>query len=247
MMEGKELREKRRVRRYVAVFAPVCLFLAVIVLLGGCGSESIGTEDVSMVQETPLPVTEQPEVSVAPKQTPEVEKEDDEEEEFNPMEITKGDLESNFAEAMKYVTICGKKVSFPFSLDDLGKEFTFQALKHVTQKGKDNQGCLYYKGEIIASIVIQGGREKGDIRKKKICWLHFSKWEEPNVDFNICGVSFDTPTENVFDICGEGDGNGNGIYWENGKSGKHANCVVVLGDPDGKVYDVSVTYGRKGK
>ena len=245
MMEVKELREKRRVRRYLTVITPVCLFLVVIVLLGGCGSESTGTEDVSIVQETPLSVTESPEVSVAPKQTPEVEKEEDEEEDFNPMEITKGDLESNFDEAMKHITICGKKVSFPFSLDDLGKEFTFQALKHVTQKGKDNQGCLYYKGKNIANIVIREGRKKGDIRKKIISWIDFCKFDKPDVDFNICGVNFDTPTENVLDIWGEGDGNGN--YWEGGEISKNGNLVEVSGYPEGKVVSVTVSYKEERK
>lgn len=144
MMEVKELKEKRRNRRYPAVFTPMCLFLAVIVLFSGCGSESTGVEDVLMMQETPLPVTEPPEVSVAPKQTPEVEKEEDEEEEFNPMEITKGDLESNFDEAMKHITICGKKVSFPLTLKQFGKDFTFKKSEFQPKGTDDLMGDLYY-------------------------------------------------------------------------------------------------------
>lgn len=235
MMEGKELREKRRVRRYVAVFAPVCLFLAVIVLLGGCGSESIGTEDVSMVQETPLPVTEQPEVSVAPKQTSKVEKED--EEEFNPMEITKGDLESNFDEAMKHITICGKKVSFPLTLKQFGKDFTFEK-SEIQVKGTDDLlGDLYYKGKRVASVWITNGRKKGNINKKKIDSLTFSRRSATDeyelVD--ICGVKIDSNVEAALDIFGDptiGDASlGDLEYKKGGK--KDAKSGLILNFPLG--------------
>ena len=189
------------------MIAPVCLFLTVIALFSGCGSESAGTEDVSIVQETPLPVTEPPEVSVAIKQTPEVEKEEDEEEEeaFNPMEITKGDLESNFDEAMKHITICGKKVSFPLTLKQFGKDFTFKKSEFQLEGTDDLMGDLYYKSKRVVNVWIANGKKKGNINKKKIDALTFSKWDSSGeyelVD--ICGVKFDSSVETALDIFGE--------------------------------------------
>lgn len=226
------MKEKRRVRRYLTVIAPVCLFLAVIVLFSGCGSESTGVEDVSMVQETPLPVTEPPEVSVAPKQTPEVEKEEDEEEEFNPMEITKGDLESNFDEAMKHITICGKKVSFPLTLKQFGKDFTFEK-SEIQVKGTDDLlGDLYYKGKRVASVWITNGRKKGNINKKKIDSLTFSRRSATDeyelVD--ICGVKIDSNVETALDIFGEptsGDASSGHIKYKKGGK-KDAKSDLIL-------------------
>ena len=231
MMEVKELREKRRVRRYLMVIAPVCLFLAVIVLLGGCGSESTGTEDVSIVQETPLSVTEPPKVSVAPKQTPEVEKED-EEDEFNPMEITKGDLESNFDEAMKHITICGKKVSFPLTLKQFGKDFTFKKSEFQPKGTEDLMGDLYYKGKSVATAWITNGRKKGNINKKKIDTLTFSRRDSSDeyelVD--LCGVKIDSNVETALDIFGEptsGDASSGHIKYKKGGK-KDAKSDLIL-------------------
>lgn len=226
------MKEKRRVRRYLTVIAPVCLFLAVIALFSGCGSESAGTEDVSIVQETPLPVTEPPEVSVAIKQTPEVEKEEDEEEEFNPMEITKGDLESNFDEAMKHITICGKKVSFPLTLKQFGKDFTFEK-SEIQVKGTDDLlGDLYYKGKRVASVWITNGRKKGNINKKKIDSLTFSRRSATDeyelVD--ICGVKIDSNVETALDIFGEptsGDASSGHIKYKKGGK-KDAKSDLIL-------------------
>lgn len=245
-MEVRRLKGKRKKSRYLWVLTKAFLFAAVVIALSGCGMGSKQTEEMPQAENTPVPVVEHEGTDTEPKQTKKADKKEKKEKKFDPLEITKGDLESNFDEALKHVTIFGKKVSFPFTLDDLGKEFTFKKLPYITQKGKDNQGYLYYNGQQIADIVIQGGREKGDIRKKKIIFIEFCKFDNENVEFDICGVNFHTRTEQVVDLWGEGDESGN-FYWENGKKSKYSNLIVVTGIPDGEVVTVYISYRRKEK
>ena len=141
-------------------------------------------------------------------------------------------MESNFDEAMKHITICGKKVSFPLTLKQFGKDFTFKKSEFQPKGTDDLMGDLYYKGKSVATAWITNGRKKGNINKKKIDTLMFSRRDSSDeyelVD--ICGVKIDSSIEAALDIFGEpsiGDASSGDLEYKKGGK-KNAKSHLIL-------------------
>lgn len=204
-MEVRRLKGKRKKSRYLWVLTKAFLFAAVVIALSGCGMGSKQTEEMPQAENTPVPVVEHAGTGTEPKQTKKADKKEKkekkqkkkkEEKNFDPLEITKGDLESNFDEALKHVTICGKKVSFPLTLKKLGKDFSFKKDSYQSKKIHYLMGTLSYKGKTIAGAWISHGKKAGDIKNKKIGALDFQK-KASSVDceIDICGIGFHSSKE----------------------------------------------------
>lgn len=236
--------EKRKLRHRlwteVILISVLCVFA-----LTGCG----GNE--KRAEETPPEPTTMETVAVSttkPKPTKKPEKRTEKPKEtFDPMSVTKGNIEENFDEALKHVTICGKKVSFPLTLNKLGKDFTVKFTARLDDE-PDYRGILYYKKNRVASIIIQDGWKSGDLKKKSICKISFISDITPDLDFDICGVNFNTPIENLIDIWGEASHCPNEDYRTYRKKGKNSgsmNSVSILGAPGENVYSINIFYRRK--
>ncbi len=206
----------------------ICLACLLFILLTGCQQEKT-------VQEQQIPVPEEyqledpsiPDWKRGTKKKEKKEKKAKPKETFDPMKISKGDLEKNFEEVMKHVTICGKKVSFPLTLKKLGKGFTIKKSSYQA-KGNDLRADLYYKGEKIAKLWIINGK-RGNIKEKKFGKINFGAVKTPNFQFDICGVNLETPREYIYELWGEGK---DGIYYKDG-NGKSGRSIWLTGTVDG--------------
>lgn len=243
------MKGKRKKSQYLRVLTKAFLFAAIVFALSGCGMGSKQPEEMSQAENTPVPVVEMPETSTAPKQTEKAEKKEKkkkEEKKFDPLKITKGDLESNFDEALKHVTICGKKVSFPLTLKKLGKDFSFKKDPHQSKKIHYLVGTLSYKGKTIAGAWISHGKKAGDIKDKNIGALYFQK-RTPSDDYelDICGVGFESSKEEMFKIFGEIDSVEylEGYYRYHKNSNKNSECSIKLSDfEDGYPTEITISY-----
>ena len=220
-------------RRKAVKISLACLLF---ILLTGCQQEKT-------VQEQQIPVPEEyqledpsiPDWKRGTKKNEKKEKKTKPKETFDPMKISKGNLEKNLEEVMKHVTICGKKVSFPLTLKKLGKGFTIKKSSYQP-KGNDVMADLYYKGEEIAQLWIEDGK-RGNIREKKISNIDFIKLNS-NFQFDICGVNLETPREYIYKLWGEGK---DGIYYKDGND-KSGRSISVTGNVDGCPYWIDILY-----
>lgn len=249
------MKGKRKKSQYIYVLTKAFLFAAVVFALSGCGMGSGQTEGMPQAGNTPVPVVELPETGTEPRQTEKAEKKEKqekkqkkkkEEKNFDPLKITKGDLESNFDEAMKHVTICGKKVSFPITLKKLGKDFSFKKYTYQSKKIHYLVGTLSYRGKKIASAWIPHGKKAGDIKNKKIGALDFQKQaSSDDCEIDICGIGFDSSKEEMFEIFGEIDSVEylKDYYEYHKNSNKNSECYIMLTDfEDGYAGKITISY-----
>ena len=199
----------------------ISTLLSVIVLsvITGCGGNTKLTEEASpepVVTEATATPEPKPRQTKKPKKKKEKPKET-----FDPFTVTKGDIEANFDEALKHVTICGKKLSFPFTLDDLGDEFDIDT-EYGVYSGDDYVGDLTYQGEDINMICIKDTKKKGDVRKKRITCFQVSVWDTAPIQFELCGVTLGMPKAYVNELWGV-DRNDDWYYMRRGeeKCGKY--------------------------
>ena len=216
------------------------LLLSVIVLsvVTGCGGNTKLTEEASpepVVTEATATPEPKPRQTKKPKKKKEKPKET-----FDPFTVTKGDIEANFDEALKHVTICGKKLSFPFTLDDLGDEFDIDTEFYSFQyKEKENDlfADLTYRGKDINMICIKNGRLKGDIRKKPITSFEIFAWDANQIEFELCGVSLGVSEAYVNELWGV-DKKNDWYYRKGGKKGAEFVCVSY--DLDGILVAIEI-------
>ena len=217
----------------------ICLACLLFILLTGCQQEKT-------VQEQQIPVPEEyqledpsiPDWKRGTKKKEKKEKKAKPKETFDPMKISKGDLEKNFEEVMKHVTICGKKVSFPLTLKKLGKGFTIKKSSYQP-KGNDVMADLYYKEEKIAELWIDNGK-KGNIKEKTISYINFGAMRNSDFEFNICGVNLETPWDHIYELWGK---NENGIFYKNGNK-KSGRSITLSGTVDGCPYWIKLFYRK---
>ena len=215
----------------------ICLACLLFILLTGCQQEKT-------VQEQQIPVPEEyqledpsiPDWKRGTKKKEKKEKKAKPKETFDPMKISKGDLEKNFEEVMKHVTICGKKVSFPLTLKKLGKGFTIKKSSYQA-KGNDLRADLYYKGEKIAKLWIINGK-RGNIKEKKFGKIDFDCMRNLDLQFDICGVNFNTSWDYIYELWGK---NKKGIYYKNGNE-KGGRSIWLSGNVDGCPYWIDILY-----
>ena len=223
------------------------LLLSVIVLsvVTGCGGNTKLTEEASpepVVTEATATPEPKPRQTKKPKKKKEKPKET-----FDPFTVTKGDIEANFDEALKHVTICGKKVSFPLTLEKLGKDFSVKLTARIEDE-PDYRGILFYKEKEVARIIIKDGWKRGELRKKNIYNISFISDITPDLDFDICGMNFETPIERLLDIWGEASHCPNEdyrAYLRNGKNDGSMNQINISGTPGETVYSIDIWYRRK--
>ena len=199
------------------------LLLSVIVLsvITGCGGNTKLTEEASpepVVTEATATPEPKPRQTKKPRKKKEKSKET-----FDPFTVTKGDIEANFDEALKHVTICGKKVSFPFTLDDLGDEFDIDT-EYGVYSGDDYVVDLTYQGEEVSSICIKDAKKRGDIRKKPITYFLIIMRETSPIQFELCGVTLGMPKAYVNELWGV-DRNDDWYYMRGGEE----KCEELIG------------------
>ncbi len=229
----------------VRLWMSILLSVIVLSVINGCGGNTKLTEETSP-EPTAVEATATPKPK--PKQTKKPKKKKEKPKEtFDPFTVTKGDIEANFDEALKHVTICGKKVSFPLTLEKLGKDFSVKLTARIEDE-PDYRGILLYKKNRVASIIIKDGWKRGNLRKKYIYHLSFISDITPDLDFDICGVNFNTPIEKMLDIWGEASDCPNEdyrTYKRNGKNGDSMNSIDICGTPGENVYSINIWYRRK--
>ena len=215
----------------------ICLACLLFILLTGCQKEKT-------VQEQQIPVPEEyqledpsiPDWKRGTKKKEKKEKKAKPKETFDPMKISKGDLEKNFEEVMKHVTICGKKVSFPLTLKKLGKGFTIKKSSYQP-KGNDVMADLYYKGKKVADLWIEDGK-KGNIKEKRISIISFSRVIDPDTDFNICGVNFEVSEDYIRELWGENKN----VFYSKGGDEKNGCAIGVIVDTEGTLLGIDIIY-----
>ena len=103
----------------------------------------------------------------------------------------------DFEEACKYIEINGKKVDFPFTLNDLGDDYEFVDYDEYVEG--IYSGYITYKGE---KIFMMSSHETGELtRNSEINGVHINSHNDDTL--SICGLRRGTPIEKVIEIFGE--------------------------------------------
>ena len=105
----------------------------------------------------------------------------------------------DFEEACKYIEINGKKVDFPFTLNDLGDDYEFVDCDdgHNGIYG----GYIAYKGE---KIFMMSCHESGELtRNSKINDISIYSLSASEDIMSICGIKKGTPIEEVIRVLGK--------------------------------------------
>ena len=228
-----EQNKKQKVRLWMS------FFLSVIVLsvITGCGGNTKLTEEASP-EPTAVEATATPKPK--PKQTKKPKKKKEKPKEtFDPFTVTKGDIEANFDEALKHVTICGKKLSFPFTLDDLGDEFDIDT-EYGIYSGDEYVVDLTYRGKVVNQICIKDAKKRGDIRKKSIISFHIDIWNTPPIQFELCGVTLGMSKAYVNELWGVG--RNDDWYYMRGGDEKSRKLIGVTYNLDEELTRVDIFY-----
>ena len=103
----------------------------------------------------------------------------------------------DFEEACKHIEINGKKVDFPFTLNDLGDDYEFVDYDEYVEG--IYSGYIAYKGEKIFTMSCH---ETGELtRNSEINAVEINSHNDDTL--SICGLRRSTPIEKVIEIFGE--------------------------------------------
>lgn len=103
----------------------------------------------------------------------------------------------DFEEACKHIEINGKKVDFPFTLNDLGDDYEFVDCDEYVEG--IYSGYIAYKGEKILTMSC----EENDKLDRKSIISDITIYSHNNDILSICGLSKGTSLERVIEIFGK--------------------------------------------
>ena len=105
----------------------------------------------------------------------------------------------DFEEACKYIEINGKKVDFPFTLNDLGDDYEFVDYDEYVEG--IYSGYIAYKGEKIFTM---SSHETGELtRDSEINDIEIYSLSASEDIMSICGIKKGTPIEEVIEVFGK--------------------------------------------
>lgn len=105
----------------------------------------------------------------------------------------------DFEEACKHIEINGKKVDFPFTLNDLGDDYEFVDCDEYVEG--IYSGYIAYKGEKLFTM---SSHETSELtRNSKINDISIYSLSANEDIMSICGIKRGTPIEDVIEIFGE--------------------------------------------
>ncbi len=154
--------------------------------------------------------------------------------------ITQGDASAHLEEVLKHVTIAGKPVSFPLTLQDLlDQGFAYESTNPLSRKEKDWSFVLVHQGRRLMNVSTHSGKKGAGPEKRRIVSLQIDYGESGMEDFNLCGVNRDSGRGEVLKIWGQGESTPWGLRYQSGTDKKKV--VDMYFSREGKLSSVYIS------